>query len=136
MPKGQAFEPKLTDMTDILTQLQGNISKVADYYKVSREAIYQFIHRNPDLKGVVKELRNVKDENILDAAEGVIAHCLNLKKDNPKLAFDAARYVLDNKGKARDWGNTKEESDVRGLVQDRISQEITVLYETQVKGKK
>jgi hypothetical protein len=133
MTSGISFKPKLEDITEVLTHNNGNISATAKHYKVCREAIYRHIYKFPSIKQLLEDLRTVKDENLLDSAESVIAYCLNLREKNTKLSLDAARYVLDNKGKKRDWGQSKEDSDIRGLVQDKISDEISVLYDQQKK---
>lgn len=133
MVNGVPFNPKVADVVDALRRTNGNITEVSKYYSVSRESFYQYIYKHPEIKPIIDELRSIKDESLLDAAEGVIAFCLNQREKQPKIAIDAAKYVLDNKGRRRDWGITKNEADIRGVVQDKISADIRILYE-QAKG--
>ena len=135
MAQGVKFKPKRSDISDVFSQKLGKVSAIAEHYNVTRETIYLYLKDNPDMQELLETIRSQNEEMDLDNAEAIVRATM-VVKENPKLRFEAAKYVLDNKGKRRNWGQTKNEADVRGLVQDKISNEINIIYEEHIKGKK
>lgn len=121
MARPVRFNPKLPDILDIISQNEGNLTLVAKHYGVSRETIYTYINKNRDVKQKIEDIRGFKDETDLDSAESVMRYCMSLVKDNPKIAQDSAKYVLDKKGHKRGWGDggqTSSQEKVKAHLED------------------
>jgi hypothetical protein len=109
----------------------GNVTAVANHFSITRERVYHYLRKYPEISQALDEVRNLNEEHDLDVAEFVVRNTL-LMKDNPRLRFESAKYILDNKGKRRGWGNTRSDLDIRGLMQDKISEQITIMYHSEV----
>lgn len=115
------FNPDLKDIVDIISKYDGNINKVCKHYGIARSTIYNYINRTKDAKTKLQEVRDSKGELDIDAAESVIRYCMGQLKENPKLAQDTAKYVLDRRGHKRGWGDggqTSSQDKVKGQLED------------------
>jgi hypothetical protein len=54
-------------VADKLRELSGNISAVARAFRTTRQSVYSFIGRRPDLKAVVAESRETMKDNVESA---------------------------------------------------------------------
>jgi hypothetical protein len=138
MARPVRFNPKLTDIIDIISKFEGNLAQVSKHYGVCRETVYSYIGRTRELKEKIEEIRATKNETDLDSAENVMRYFLSAEqvKDNPKIAQDTAKYVLDKKGHTRGWGDggqTSSQEKVKAHLQD-ISDWTDEAYK-QIKGK-
>jgi hypothetical protein len=97
------FKPDNDDILAIATKTNGNISQIADHFKVSRETVYQYLKRNPEGKAIIDRVRGLNTETELDLAEHVIRYNMANYKSNGGLAQRAAEKVIDKKGYIRGW---------------------------------
>ena len=109
------------DIIDKLEVYGGCIAAVSDYYGTSREAIYQYINKRPEIKPLLVEIRSNKSEVDLDTAENVLRKCMEMIVENPKLAQDTAKYIIDKKGHSRgysDRGQSKSQEETISQLED------------------
>ena len=92
-------------MIDVLKRHDGSIEVVAQYFGVTAHAIYAYLNRNEGMRDALNEIRSTQSEVDLDTAEKVLRFCMESLTDNPKLAQDTAKYILDNKGSSRGYGD-------------------------------
>lgn len=93
------------DMISTLERYEGHVETVADYYGVTSRAIYKYFARHPEVWPELHEIRSNQSEVDLDTAEKVLRFCMESLTDNPKLAQDTAKYILDSKGSSRGYGD-------------------------------
>lgn len=105
MSKGYQFKPDASDMKKMLSAKKGNIAAVARELDITRETIYEYLKRTPDVQSHLDNIRNYNEFDDLDSSEFVIRYCQSLYKENPRIALDSAKYVLDKKGHKRNWGD-------------------------------
>ncbi len=101
----EKFNPDKSDMLAIAIKYNGNISKIAEHYNVSRDTTYEYFKRDIQGKQIIDTVRGVNTESDLDAAEYVIRSNMANYKNNPGLAQRAAEKVIDRKGHLRDWAS-------------------------------
>lgn len=105
MSIGKPFKPDKADIADTFSKLNGNITSIAKKYEVTRETIYEYLRKNPDIKIHLGKVREQNEQEDLDNAEKVMRYCMSLLKTSPKIALESAKYVLDKKGHLRNWGD-------------------------------
>ena len=97
------FNPDINDIEEVSTRYHGNIAAIAGYYGVSRECIYQYMHRTPAGKAIIDKTRKINNETFMDLAEYVVRYNLTNYKNDSSLAQRAAEKVIDKKGRSRGW---------------------------------
>lgn len=98
------FEVSVDRMIDVIRREDGVIFGIADYFKVSRDTIYSFIRKHPELQVALDEARANKYEKMLDLAESVIEKTMQ-SEEHIKIAQDSAKFTIDRRGKKRGWGD-------------------------------
>ncbi len=126
--QGIPFTPDHEDMRQAFIDKMGHITNIAKLMHVTKDTIYRYMKEHPDIKVLLDQVREYNEDADIDNSEMVLRHTLTLS-DQPKLRLEAAKYILDNRGAKRGWGNTKQEADIRGFVQDKITHSIAELYE-------
>jgi len=105
----------ITKFKEALEGSYGNVSEIARRCGCSRQTVYNFLKKRPELK---KSLERASDE-IVDRAEWWLAQYLNPvnadkkpKTDDDgvlvKPPFDVIKYVLSTRGKRRGWTSRVE----------------------------
>ena len=115
------FNPDISDISDKISEFEANLTLIAKHYNISRQTLYVFINKHKELKQAIEQARAFKDEIDLDSAESVARYCMAMVKDNPRIALDSAKYVLDKKGHKRGWGDagqTASQEKVKAHLQD------------------
>jgi aldehyde:ferredoxin oxidoreductase len=125
------FIPNKKDMLATAIKLNGNISALADHYKVCRNTIYEYLKRDPDGKEIIEKVRGVNEETILDAAEHVLRYNLMNYKLNPAIAQRAAEKVIDRKGHLRGWVSSPIESKIEEATEANFQSVMQMLKEYQ-----
>jgi hypothetical protein len=110
MPAGIPFEMTENNMEDLILNNDGNCVKIAKHCKVSPQTIYRWFHNHPKMDKVLTDARNSQYECDLDLGEHVLRHCMNKVEENSGRALEAAKYLLNARGKKRGW--TAESLDV------------------------
>jgi len=126
MIQGTKFKPKKSEIIDAIYNKKGVVQTIAKMFNVSHETMYVYLRKN-DLMPLLEQVRNYKYEDLLDAAEGGLTMSV-YEKDDKRLRLDACKFVLGAKGHARGWGVSAKEHDERVVVQDKISDNIKVVY--------
>lgn len=119
--RGRPFEPKVAEMKRVIISLEGHLTNVAKYFGVGTEAVYGFLNRHKELKKTLEEAREYRGEKDVEIAERVIRVCMDLLEENPRLAQDTAKYVLDHKGHKHGWtdkGASSSQENVKGMLED------------------
>ncbi len=124
----EKFSPDINDIKDVAVKLRGNIRSISKHFNVSRQTIYQYLHRTPDGMDVLKLSRSHTHEDFIDVAEFVTMYNMNNYKENPSLAQAAANKVIDKKGHSRGWLSEKDQQDADpqskaqfGAIMDQLS---------------
>lgn len=125
------FSPDKVVMLANAIKLNGNISALAEHYKVSRETLYQYFKRDPKGKEIIDQVRGVNEETILDAAEHVLRYNLLNYKSNAGLAQRAAEKVIDRKGHLRGWVALPNETKVEESVESNFNALMEMIQERQ-----
>lgn len=100
-----------TDIYDIIFKKKCCISDIARALNISRETFYRHLRNNHELKAIFDKVREELDTEWLDQAEKVIWYTMALAESRPGLAFKAATYITDKRGKSRGWEGSSQESD-------------------------
>jgi len=101
------FSPDESDMLSAAIKYNGNITSLAEHFKVSRETMHQYMKRDPKGKEIIDQVRCYNRETTLDIAEHVIRYNLHNYKNNAHLAQRAAEKVIDRLGYLRGWLSEK-----------------------------
>lgn len=99
----EKFDPDKVDMLSKAIEFNGNISSLAQYYKVCRETMYQYLKRDPQGKAIIQQVRGYNTEFDLDLAEKVVRKNMENYEQNPGLAQRAAEKIIDRKGHLRGY---------------------------------
>jgi hypothetical protein len=127
MRPGVKFNPKKSELLEVITKKHGYITVVAKEFDIHHQTLYDYMERNPDVKAHLEKVRNNKYENMMDSAESTIqSYCNNEKY--PSLRMRAAEFVIRGRGYKRGWGLSNQEQDERVVVQDKIADNIKVVY--------
>lgn len=97
------FNPDYADMMAAAIKFNGNITALAEHFKVSRETMHQYMKRNPKGKEIIDQVRCFNNETMLDCAEHVMRYNLMNYKSNAGLAQRASEKVIDRLGYLRGW---------------------------------
>lgn len=110
MRKSPGEIKSIKDASDALHKYHGNATNAAKSLGVCKDTLYRFIKENPELSDELKKARDNAHEYFIDKAENAIDKVLSRVDEQPKAALDAAKYVLDKRGKSRGWIVTVDES--------------------------
>lgn len=77
---------------------RGNITKVAQHIKCSRNTLTMYVNQDEDLKEELQESRQAFVNELLVESENVLLACIKDVKDKPN-ALKAAFFILNNLGK-------------------------------------
>jgi regulatory Fis family protein len=110
MPTGIAFNPEITDITDALKECHGIVAHAAKKLGINKDTLYEYLKKYPELKEQLAKIREHNTQDLLDLSENAIRYSLINIKENPRTGLDAAKYVLDKKGKSREWHPIIDES--------------------------
>lgn len=105
------WEPDASVMLAAAIKFHGNITQLAEHFKVNRDTVYQYLKRNPEGKEIIDKVRGYNTEVDLDLAEHVIRYNLANFKNNPGLAQRASEKVIDKKGYMRGWRESDDEKE-------------------------
>lgn len=89
---------------------------IARALNIHRQTLYHHLKTNPELKALFDEVERSLDNEWIDQSERVIWQLLAQAKDRPNQALKAAMYVLDHKGKHRNWGPQPEDKSAQQKV--------------------
>lgn len=95
------MKPEKGYLIEVLRIKHGNLSEVARSFKVSRQAVYDWIGDDPEYKAVLDEAR----ERTCDMAEGILMK--RMRGKNEAVSLKAAQYYLDTQAKHRGYGTKK-----------------------------
>ena len=115
---GTSGVPWVQDRDVIIAHLKkahGRVTHAARSLDISNETLRKKINSDPELKALLGEIRNEADELFLDTAENTLLLAME-KHDDMTNALKASFYVLNSKGKTRNWTNTLESSGALYLV--------------------
>jgi hypothetical protein len=110
------FSPDYSDMTAAAIKFNGNITALAEHFKVSRETMHQYMKRDPKGKEIIDQVRCYNNETMLDCAEHVIRYNLMNYKNNAGLAQRASEKVIDRLGHLRGWSSDKNEDEIHATL--------------------
>lgn len=100
----EAFDPDKQDVLAIAIKYNGNITAMAEHFKIARNTIYDYLKRDPQGKEIIEYVRGYNTDVDLDGAEWVYRYNLKNYKEEPAVAQRAAEKVLASKGHLRGWG--------------------------------
>lgn len=115
------------DLVDALKKHNGSVKLVAKQYGVCRYTIYNKINANPEIKEELKKIRQDFSNCLLDKAVQVADEIMQ-DTENPRLAADIAKFIMDKKGHERGLGKAPEDqkTDIESVNQmTAILQQIT-----------
>lgn len=110
MTTGIPFQPNKEDVKDVIAKKYGNMRAVAKEFKVSPNTLNNYKLKNPDLIDFLEEVREEKIEYFLDSSEEIAAYLIANYKTMPKLAWEAAKFMLTTQGWRRKYGKVQENS--------------------------
>lgn len=79
-------KPKLEDFTEALRRAGGNVSRVADFFGVSRVAAYDWIKKDPKFKKALDDQRGRTLDALVNTALS-LAHGIPLLKDGKRVGW-------------------------------------------------
>lgn len=118
---------KNVNLVDTLKKHNGNVRKVAKELGVCRDTIYAKVNKDPKLKEQLNEIRQNFSSCLLDRAVDVADEFMN-DIENPRLAVDIAKFIIEKKGHERGLGKAPEDqkTDLESVNQmNAILQQIT-----------
>lgn len=92
------------EVESALTETHGNLAAAALVLRVPRSRLQLYIKNNPGIQYVLDQI----NESTIDFAEQVIFDSLK----DPLLRYQAAKFVLQTKGKGRGWTTSPEKISV------------------------
>jgi len=123
MAQGVLFDPSNTsNIQEIAIKYNGNIRAIADYYKVSRWVIYEYLKRNPEARDIIESARDFNTESDMDDAEHIYRYAMANYKTNLGFALRAAEKVIDKKGHRRGWREDKTNESMNPEDKERFEQ--------------
>lgn len=87
-----------------LLQTNGSVAAAALHLRVPRSRLDLYIRKNAGIQYVLQQI----NESTIDYAEQVVFEALN----DPQLRYQAAKFILQTKGKARGWTNNADKISV------------------------
>ena len=113
--QGVAFSPEASDIIDALKRHRGVLSCVAREFDCSRQCLYLYFEKHPEIKSYVDILRKDYVESMVDAAENTVDVLLRKTEEQPAVALKAAQFVLNNQAKSRGYAHPDIETMERGI---------------------
>lgn len=95
-------------LVDTLKKHNGNVRRTAQELNVTRDVIYDKINQNPELKKLLDKIRHEFSNCLLDRAVTVADDYMN-DTENPRLAVDIAKFIMEKKGHERGLGKSPED---------------------------
>jgi len=123
------------ELAEKIIECNANLNKVAKFYNVSVDNLKRAIAKTPMLEQAYQDGRYNFGETFLDGSENVMIYLMNNVKQDPKHAFMAAKFVLENLGHIRGYGqkiqNTPENQTYIGVAKEADT--IREMYQTNKK---
>lgn len=94
-----------TEILSALKKNQGIMTYTARELGISYNTLKKYTDMDPELRDALKQQRQEYIEGRKDKAEKVLDYLIGNLKNNPKLAFNSAVYVLNNQGKDRGYAH-------------------------------
>jgi len=129
--QGVEFKKTKSEICESIKKHKGRLTKVAKEFNICYQTIRNHTDKFPELVELIKNLRQDRDENLLDEAEDTIQDALEGRSQDMGSALKSAFFVLNNKGKSRGYTppNAPQEPTVNSYTTDQIRQSITVKQE-------
>ena len=110
--RGENNACSIKDVCDALERSHGIVSKAAKILSVGRDTIYRRIREDKELKEYLDSLRLTADDDLLDDSFIALRYNLNNYKKYPRIALDAAKFVIEKIGHKRSWDNNKSNQSI------------------------
>jgi len=102
---GRLWTPNKEAVVAALEKHHGIVTRAAKEFNVKRHTLKKKIDQDPELVELLQNLRDDLNNNFLDLAENCILAAMSKQQDDPSNAMRAAMFVLNSKGKEREWNN-------------------------------
>ncbi len=107
-----------SDISDIFFKKKCCITDIARALNIHRDTLYEHFKKNPELKSKFDKVREDLDNEWMDQTEKIFWYTLSLVESRPTLAFNAAKYIADKRGKSRGWEGPIGESEHASKLDD------------------
>lgn len=121
--QGVKFHHSKSTISQKIVEWEGRISRIAKDLGYSYRCIRDQINSDDDLKNLIKETREYKDESLLEDCEDTLKVAVNNHQDMSN-ALKAVTYILERKGKNIGYNpiNSNLTEEVKKTMSDVIQQ--------------
>lgn len=125
---GVAFNKEKSEIVESIKKHKGRLTKVAKEFNVCYETIRKYTDPYPDIVALIKNLREDREENLLDEAEDTLEDAMKFRVDDMGSALKSAFFVLNNKGKSRGYTppNAHQDPTVNSYTPQQIRDSIKI----------
>lgn len=119
MPIGYPLNIERLDLIDAINQTGGNIRQASKLLGISYMSVYNLMEDDQELKDILDKARKRCVENLLDMSINTFELTMNDLENNPRLAADIAKFIVEKRGHTRYLGTGKEgdEENVKAIDQ-------------------
>ena len=103
---GKKWKVKKEQLKQAIIKFKGKITYVAADFKVTYRTARKKVENDPELSKLIDECLFDTDNFQVEIAENSLENIVLNHKTRPGTAFQAAKYLLDNKGQKRGFGKT------------------------------
>jgi len=101
--QGIKFNVPKSVVSATIIECKGRLNKISDKLNFWVGTVREFIRADPELSALLDEMRNKRDEDLLEGAEDVLQYAIDVKADDLTNALKSAFFVLNNKGRGRGY---------------------------------
>lgn len=98
----------LPEMKELLIEHAGNVTSVSKKIGCTRQAVYNYFEKFPELKEVQKKADEWHGDAELDTSYYVLDKLLEDVEENPNTAFQSAKLIVSKSKKSRYYDKEKE----------------------------
>lgn len=119
MARGHPLNIIRTDLIDAINETGGNIRQTSKLLGISYMSVYNLMEDDEELKDILDKARKRCVENLMDMAINTFESTMDDLENNPKLAADISKFLVEKRGHTRYLGKGKdgEEENERAIDQ-------------------
>jgi len=119
MPVGYPLNIKREALAEAINETGGNVLQTAKKLGISYHSVYKLVNSDEEMLALLDNARKMCVERLLDQSINTFELTMDDMANNPRLAADIAKFIVEKRGHTRYLGTGKEgdEENVKAIDQ-------------------